>query len=63
MTRLWDLDRLTQAQVMFGSVCADLHKEPWPRTIRTALSDWVVYPDDTIELIMGGDGASVPAHA
>ena len=60
MLHLRELDELTRAMVLFGSMCAELEDEPWPRVIRTALSDWVLYPDDRLECLQAGDGAMTP---
>ncbi len=60
MTTLADLPKYTRAMVLYGNLCADMNDEPFPRMIRTALSDWMVYSDETVEMIQGGDGAMTP---
>ena len=60
MTLLWDLDRTTQEWIMRGCVMADLGGVEWPRMVHTPLSSWVIYPDDTVDCVYGGDGCAVP---
>ncbi len=55
-----DLPQLNRAMVLFNNLMQEKAGTPWPRTIRTALGDWMLYPDDILVLITGGDGAMVP---